>query len=50
MGRSSERGLKVAATPVPSGIEEAGLQLQEFLRTLQITVGSHNELVDQVSC
>lgn len=50
MRRSSEGGLKVTPTPVPSGIEEAGLQIQKFLRTLQIAMGSHNELFDQIRC
>jgi hypothetical protein len=49
MRRSSKRSLKVAPTPIPRGIEQAGLQLQEFLRTLQICVGGHDELFHQVS-
>jgi hypothetical protein len=44
-----QRGFEVAPAPVPGGIEEPGLELQQFLRTLQMSVARHDELFHQGS-
>ena len=45
---SAERGLPVAAAPIPAGVDERGVEVESFANRVEVAVGVRDELAHQV--
>ena len=45
---SSERGLPVAAAPIPAGVHERGVEVESLANRAEVAVGVRDELAHQI--